>query len=206
VLLDTFENLNPALNSGSVSPGNTYDYSPFSASVQAQLYNNLYGAGNCVDQIKDCAARGINEICTSAVGFSQQPIVPTDLDAQDSFCSNLVEAVYDNYAGRDEYDIRELNPDPFPFDFYVTYLNSPKVQTAIGAYQNFSEASNTVSQAFTGMGDDNREVGTVEALRKLVKQNVTVMLYAGDADYKLASTVHPIVPDTDASLVVTGLV
>ncbi|KAN0114845.1 alpha/beta-hydrolase [Hyaloscypha variabilis] len=150
-----------------VSPGNTYDYSPFSASVQAQLYNNLYGAGNCVDQIKDCAARGINEICTSA----------------DSFCSNLVEAVYDNYAGRDEYDIRELNPDPFPFDFYVTYLNSPKVQTAIGAYQNFSEASNTVSQAFTGMGDDNREVGTVEALRKLVKQNVTVMLYAGDADY-----------------------
>jgi carboxypeptidase D len=52
-----------------VWPGNTYDYSPFNASVQAQFYNNLYGKGNCVDQIKDCAARGIDEICESAVSF-----------------------------------------------------------------------------------------------------------------------------------------
>lgn len=54
-------------NNNSVFPGNTYDYSPFSASVQSQFYNNLYGTGNCVDQIKDCAARGIDEICESAV-------------------------------------------------------------------------------------------------------------------------------------------
>jgi hypothetical protein len=51
----------------SVFPGNTYDYAPFNASVQSQMYNNLYGTGNCVDQIKDCAARGLNEICESAV-------------------------------------------------------------------------------------------------------------------------------------------
>lgn len=51
----------------SVFPGNTYDYSPFNTSVQAQLYNNLYGAGNCVDQVKDCAARGLNAICEAAV-------------------------------------------------------------------------------------------------------------------------------------------
>lgn len=38
-----------------VFPGNTYDYSPFNASLQSQFYNNLYGPGNCVDQIKDCA-------------------------------------------------------------------------------------------------------------------------------------------------------
>lgn len=55
----------------SVFPGNTYDYSPFNASVQAQFYNNLYGAGNCVDQIKDCASRGIDEICAAAVRYQR---------------------------------------------------------------------------------------------------------------------------------------
>ncbi len=54
----------------SVYPGNTYDYSPYNASVQAQLYNNLYGKGNCLDQINDCAARGIDEICEAAVRCS----------------------------------------------------------------------------------------------------------------------------------------
>lgn len=84
--------------------------------------------------------------------------------------------------------MRELKPDPFPYSFYVSYLNSPKVQAAIGAYQNFSESSNSVYQAFTATGDDNREIGTIEALRALIKQNVTVMLYAGDADYKFVPT------------------
>jgi hypothetical protein len=60
------------------------------------------------------------------------------------------------------------------------------VQAAIRAHQNYSESSNTVSKASTATGDDNREVGTNEALGKPIKQNVTVMLYAGDAGYKFA--------------------
>ncbi|RAL58429.1 hypothetical protein DID88_005134 [Monilinia fructigena] len=58
-----------------VSPGNTYDYSPFNESIQSEMYNNLYGAGNCIDQLKDCAATGTNNICQAA----------------DDFCANLVE-------------------------------------------------------------------------------------------------------------------
>jgi carboxypeptidase C (cathepsin A) len=54
-----------------VFPGNTYDYDPFNASIKALFYNNLYGAGNCVDQVKDCAARGIDEICSAAVGYAR---------------------------------------------------------------------------------------------------------------------------------------
>lgn len=150
-----------------VWPGNTYDYSPFNASVQSQLYNNLYGPGNCVDQIKDCAARGIDEVCESA----------------DAFCANLVESLYDVYLNRDEYDIRELMPDPFPYEYYVSYLNTFEVQAAIGAYQNFSESSESVYEAFTATGDDNREYGTVDALKKLLDQGIYVFLYAGDADY-----------------------
>ncbi|TVY42902.1 Carboxypeptidase S1-like protein [Lachnellula subtilissima] len=150
-----------------VFPGNTYDYSPFNASVQEQFYNQLYGPGNCVDQIKDCAARGLNNICESA----------------DNFCYYLVEEVLPDNTNRDEYDIRELQPDPFPYAFYVDYLNTPEVQKAIGAYQNFSESSSTVGNAFSTTGDDNREVGTIEALKKLLEQGIYVLLYAGDADY-----------------------
>ncbi|KAM3070273.1 hypothetical protein ACMFMG_010109 [Clarireedia jacksonii] len=150
-----------------VYPGNTYDYSPFNASVQAQFYNNVYGAGNCIDQVKDCAARGINEIC----------------EAADAFCADLVESLYDTYLGRDEYDIRELRPDPFPYSFYSSYLNTPEVQAAIGAYQNFTQSSNTVYNAFTATGDDDRESGTIEAVRKLLEQGVYVAMVAGDADY-----------------------
>lgn len=127
---------------------------------------------------------------------------------QDAFCANLVENIYDIYLERDEYDMRELMPDPFPYAFYVLYLNTPEVQKAIGAYQNYTESNNAVYYAFTAtgrshfsdwlyvwyirgnewywqdiLGDDNREAGTIGAIRKLLKQGINVVLYAGDADY-----------------------
>jgi carboxypeptidase C (cathepsin A) len=95
-----------------VFPGNTYDYSPFNESMQNYLYNNLYGPGNCYDMIVDCNIRGINEVCSYG----------------DNFCAQQVENVFDIVTGRDEYDIRELSPDPFPPEFFVAYLNTPAVQ------------------------------------------------------------------------------
>ncbi|KAB8297299.1 hypothetical protein EYC80_002654 [Monilinia laxa] len=150
-----------------VSPGNTYDYSPFNASIQSEMYNNVYGAGNCIDQIKDCAATGTNNICQAA----------------DDFCANIVELLYDNYLGRDEYDMRELMPNPFPYAYYKSYLNTPKVLAAIGAFQNYTGGSNAVSRAFANTGDDGRELGTVAAVSELLNQGVFVHLMFGDADY-----------------------
>ncbi len=150
-----------------VSPGNTYDYRPYNSSVEEMLYNNLYGPGNCIDQIRDCYATGTNQVCSTA----------------DTFCANNVESILDNVANRDEYDIRELSPDPFPYSFYVNYLNTPAFQQAVGAFQNFSESSNTVSNAFGNTGDDGREDGTIEDVRSLLDQGVQVVMYAGDADY-----------------------
>ncbi|THX88997.1 putative carboxypeptidase 2 [Aureobasidium pullulans] len=150
-----------------VFPGNTYDYKPFNESISAMMYNALYGPGNCVDMTKECYASGRNDVCSFA----------------DNFCANNVEEVLDIYALRDEYDIRELSPDPFPSTFYVDYLNSPTVQEAIGAYVNFSESNSAVSSAFGSTGDDDRESGTIEALKTLVSDDITVVLYAGDADY-----------------------
>lgn len=148
-------------------PGNTYDYDPYNASVKAEWYNNLYGEGNCVDQTKTCYATGINSVCSTA----------------DSFCASKVENMYDIYSGRDEYDMRELSPDPFPYEYFVQYLNTPEVQKAIGAYQNYSESSGTVSSAFGNTGDDDRESGTIEACKRLLAAGVQLTLYYGDADY-----------------------
>lgn len=131
------------------------------------LYNNLWGPGNCIDQLKDCAARGINEICSIA----------------DNFCANHVENIYDIYLGRDEYDFRELVPDRFPYEFYVEYLNTPEVQAAIGTYVNFTEGSQSVGNAFSTTGDDGRSVNAIEDIRDLIAQDVSVVMYAGDADY-----------------------
>lgn len=77
--------------------------------------------------------------------------------------------------------MRYLTPDPFPYSYYVEYLNTPEVQKAIGAYQNFSESSSTVSSAFGNTGDDDRESGTIAACQKLLAAGVQVMLYYGDA-------------------------
>lgn len=150
-----------------VFPGNTYDYLPFNESVASMLYNNLWGPGNCIDQLLDCAARGLNEICSIA----------------DTFCANHVESIYDVYLNRDEYDFRELMPDPFPYEFYIDYLNTPKVQAAIGAYVNYTESNTAVGNAFGSTGDDGRIMNTIEDLKKLVDQGVTVVMYTGDADY-----------------------
>ncbi|GAB7350258.1 hypothetical protein MBLNU459_g0905t1 [Dothideomycetes sp. NU459] len=146
---------------------NTYDLVLFNDSISSMMYNSLYGPGNCVAMTLDCNANGTNEICSAA----------------DNFCADEVESVFDTYAGRDEYDSRELTPDPFPSTFYVDYLNTPAVQAAIGAYVNFSESSSTVGNAFGSTGDDDRIDGTIAAVQSLVADNLTVALYAGDADY-----------------------
>lgn len=150
-----------------VWPGNTYDYDPYNATIKQQLFDSMYGSGNCSDQISECYATGNSTICSNA----------------DDFCLENIENVYDIVLNRDEYDIRELMPDSFPPEFYVDYLNTPTVQAAIGAFVNFTESSPTVSDAFGLTGDDGREDNTVEDMRALVAQNLTVVMYTGDADY-----------------------
>ena len=161
----------PSYYNFTVSPGNTYSYHPFNKHQEARVYNAMYGAGNCLDQLLDCNARKIDEVCSAA----------------DNFCYG-VETILDTVTGRDEYDIRELSPDPFPYVFFVEYLNKPHVQAAIGAYTNFSYATTnlgagTVATAFTTTGDDARKYSIISDFRKLLEQGVAILQYAGDADY-----------------------
>ncbi len=150
-----------------VSPGNTYDLSFYNTSIQQKLYDNLYGKGNCVDRLQTCEKYGDDNQCATA----------------DSFCISNVQSFLDNYANRDEHDVRMLMPDPFPYPFYIEYLNRADVQAATGAFTNFTISSAVVSDAFSLTGDDGREVGAIQALRDLLHHDISVALYAGDADY-----------------------
>ncbi|KAK5074898.1 hypothetical protein LTR64_001103 [Lithohypha guttulata] len=155
--------------------GNTYGLH-YNASIDAYVFNNMYGAHNCLDQLLDCntypyatnASDGTgNQVCSAA----------------DSWCYNQVELPYDNVLGRDEYDIRYLTPDPFPYSFYVDYLNRADVQSAIGAFTNFTQGSSITSTAFSGTGDDARETGVTAAVEYILDHNVTFVMYFGDADF-----------------------
>lgn len=66
----------------------------------------------------------------------------------------------------------------FPPEFYVAYLNTPTVQSAIGAFQNYTEYSAAVGDAFNTTGDDGREDGNVADMLELLEQGITVCLPA----------------------------
>lgn len=150
-----------------VSPGNTYDLSFYNTSTQQKLYDNLYGKGNCVDRLQTCENHGDDSQCAAA----------------DKFCISNVQSFLGKHANRGEHDIRMLMPDPYPYLFYMEYLNRADVQAAIGAFTNFSISSAVVDDAFSLTGDDGREVGAIQALRGLVHRGISVALYAGDTDY-----------------------
>ncbi|KXJ86595.1 Alpha/Beta hydrolase protein [Microdochium bolleyi] len=163
---ESYYNFTVPSDSGKIR--NTYNYAPYNASVVSQLHAAVYGKGGCLDGLAECKRTGDDAVCSQA----------------DNYCASNVEFVLDDVTGRDEYDIRELTPDPFPYGFWRDYVNTPRVQAALGAFVNSSVSSSTVSAAFGATGDDGREVGTVEALRYLAEErNVSVALYAGDADY-----------------------
>ncbi|EME88109.1 uncharacterized protein MYCFIDRAFT_48317 [Pseudocercospora fijiensis CIRAD86] len=156
-----------------VNPGNSFNFRPFNASTQARMENALYGDGNCLDQLYACNyGPGTDGVCSAA----------------DNFCYDEVEYVFDAVTGRDEYDIREVTPNPFPYISWVGYVNKPEVQRAIGAYTNFTYAvtnlgAGTVAAAFGTTGDDARGFDIMARNRRLIDSGVYVVHYAGDADY-----------------------
>lgn len=148
----------------SVNPGNTYDITFPRESQNHKMYNGMYGEGNCYDMTVECRTTGRDDICSLA----------------DAFCYAEVEYVWDQSTGRDEYDVRELDPNRFPYTYFEDYLNLPEVQQAIGAFVNYT-SNNIVNSAFAVTGDDDRGVGAVKDCRKLVDQGIYVFQYNGDA-------------------------
>ena len=59
---------------------------------------------------------------------------------------------------RDSDDLRQnaSSPNPFPPEFYVSFLRDAAVMQKIGAQARFSECSNAVGSQFSRTGDDAR--------------------------------------------------
>lgn len=74
-----------------------------------------FSPGNCVDQSEYCASSGLNEICSVSNyrnnSSCRRVLTLFCFQQADNFCYSEVEALLDNIPGRDEYDIRELQPD-----------------------------------------------------------------------------------------------
>ncbi|OLN83400.1 Carboxypeptidase S1-like protein B 1 [Colletotrichum chlorophyti] len=152
----------------SVNPGNPYDLKPFNDSLQQQLFTNMFGPGGCQDRQTACNSKPTDKVCAEA----------------DDFCIQNVEDFWDNNARRSENDIRLLLPEPYPAPYFVKYLNRADIQAAIGASNNFSQASVQTAIAFSSTGDDSRTGELItQSMANLLRQGITVALFTGDADY-----------------------
>ncbi|OBZ76469.1 Carboxypeptidase S1 [Grifola frondosa] len=121
--------------------------------VLAALNESFYEVGGCKDQELACYAAGetssSNRICRTA----------------DNFC---IENVFVPAVGdRDSDDLRQnaSSPNPFPPEFYVSFLRNPIIVAKIGAQQN---------------GDDARTL--LPQLSALANSRLKILIWAGDAD------------------------
>jgi carboxypeptidase C (cathepsin A) len=147
---------------------NPYNLRMLNKSMEANIFSRLFGKGGCMDRLNVCnAPNGTNEICQAA----------------DDFCYDTQELAT-SVSKRDRYDIRYLKPNPFPPASYARrYLNSEKVQQAIGAYVNFTYSSNFIFNGFLATGDTVRNLSIIEDMQNLVARKVPLLLFYGDADY-----------------------
>ncbi|KAK6379667.1 hypothetical protein LTS17_005739 [Exophiala oligosperma] len=94
-----------------------------------------------------------------------------------------MEGPYVEYSGRNYYDIAAIDPDPFPPNYYIGYLNQPHVQVALGLPLNYTNpGGNAPYYAFQDTGDYPRG-GYLKDLSYLIDNGIKVALVYGDRDY-----------------------
>lgn len=152
------------------SVNNTFNFHYLNESTLTQMHDGFFGRGQCVEQLTQC------NTLDSMLGLGVNATAVDELCAKtDTLCAS-VESIYDDVTGRDEFDIRELAPDPFPPTFFEKYLNQPHVLAALGAFTNFTSSSKTVSDAFSTTGDDARELNITANVRSLLAGGVRVLV------------------------------
>jgi carboxypeptidase C (cathepsin A) len=157
---------------------NTYGLQVISP-VRAQLASgSFYQPGGCLDQIKDCRS----------AADSFDPENDGDVDSVNEICAeatdtcNLATLGPYSESSRSYYDIAHTLPDSFPSYLYASYLNSRRVQDAIGAVVNYTDSSSEVYSAFQSTGDWER--GPIAPkLAALLNRGVRIGLIYGDRDF-----------------------
>ncbi|KAK8116933.1 uncharacterized protein PG998_005214 [Apiospora kogelbergensis] len=169
---------------GLISPRIQYPFYPefarnntYGISVDDFVYNvmklNFELPGGCSSAINSCILSGYTTpqgvtLCASA----------------HLMCTNLVVGPFSALSGRDVYDIRAAaNVDVPPSRAWVDYVNTARVQDALGVDLNYTKNfSPLVNLAFGLQGDQVRDT-TFHDLEWLLAQGVRVALIYGDADF-----------------------
>jgi len=158
---------------------NTYGIQAINETIYQETMNSFNMQNGCKDRINDCRSLVAQNDPTSQGGNAQ---VDDVCASATNFCIDYIEAAYIVLSGRNFYDIAAPTADPFPYAYYIGYLNQQWVQRALGVPLNFTESSNSVYQAFLSTGDYVRG-GFLEDIAAVLEGGVKVALVYGDRDY-----------------------
>lgn len=96
-------------------------------------------------------------------------------------CTNLVVSLFTTLGGRDNYDIRAAANADIPPTYWTDYVNTARVQNALGVDLNYTDTfSIGVNFAFGLQGDQVRDT-TFHDLEWILEKGVRVALIYGDA-------------------------
>ena len=157
---------------------NTYGIQAISLVDQQNAANYYLMAGGCKQQIQDCRD-AVSLMDPQDDGDVET--VNTVCSAAQTMCDNRVLGPYFK-SGRDVYDIAQINPDSFPPNTYLEYLNSAVMQAAIGVPLNYTESNGAVTDAFLQTGDYERG-DQIAQMSYLLSLGIRVALIYGDRDY-----------------------
>lgn len=139
-------------------------YRPLIDSSEAEKLKDAFETG-CKPMLEECYTTGANEACINA----------------DNTCYYDIDAAISAATDFDVYDIRSGSVDPNPPETYVAYLQRADIMKAIGAQTTYGECPDAPYDGFAKTGDDARSM--MEPLSAVVQSGITVLMWAGDADY-----------------------
>ncbi|KAL7622687.1 hypothetical protein AAE478_006365 [Parahypoxylon ruwenzoriense] len=143
---------------------NTYGIEAVNETIYNYMKMNYYFPGGCRDSIDLCFAQDRSTADGKAV------------------CSQAT-AICSEVSGRNPYDIRAKSEASIPPGYWVEYLNTAKVQNAIGVDINYTSASSQdiwIGFDYTG---DFVYPNLLEDLEAILGYGVRIAMIYGDADY-----------------------
>jgi carboxypeptidase C (cathepsin A) len=149
---------------------NTYGIQLVNQTIYDFMKTAYWISGGCRDQVLECEASDVStdegkQTCAQATNF----------------CRGFVEEPYYEYGSRGVYDIRHPYDDPTPPTYFIDYLNTAKVQNALGVDLNYTaDSSRLVGRGFSSTGDFVYGF-FIQDLETILNNGVRVALYYGDA-------------------------
>lgn len=99
---------------------NTYGIQTVNESVFNGMNDAYYREGGCRDKINDC--RAVSSVFDPENVGINSTVNQICVDAE-NFCNENIRNPYVQLSGRSYYDITQIEPDPFPYSFYLGWLN-----------------------------------------------------------------------------------